>query len=520
MMFNLNFIMMKKKYFLSAIALCGLMTLASCGSDDDPIPEKGGDEPEVAAGEQVIILDMQDTDVLSTKSRPLYSTSNKGAELVTDVKVLVFKTETNNQKKLVNVIYLEDWANTSSDYNYGRKRKFKLTGNNRLDNNGEYTFIAVGQQEGDSQDPKPYKIYRNGDAANTTGSSIPEFLDTFDATTNNYTWNSSTKVGDGFILTAATTDADAKRKGEIFSGQSIPVTLKVDKGFTLDIVLKRQVAGILGYFSRIPAYVKNATATGDANTDYTPVTSIRLVASGKNNQLDLTHQLDIQKDDTAPDNGDMDGVIKPIENVMNGFNAELTKDAKFESSTTDDAYVVYTIDLTKWFPGGFDKGNSAWNQEAIINSETGDPFADDENYGKSSRGTHLLGNTAAWVNAIDAANATVKLATGSVFAGEFTIPFSKVDKTQTLQLQLLDKDNKILKSWSVKLDQASQKGDDSADVYSIYRNHLYQLGKRGDGDDPDKPGTDPDVPQPLDKDQELIIKINDQWEFIHDMEIE
>ncbi|MDO5427590.1 hypothetical protein [Parabacteroides sp.] len=510
---------MKKKYFLSAIALCGLMTLASCGSDDDPIPEKGGDEPEVAAGEQVIILDMQDTDVLSTKSRPLYSTSNKGAELVTDVKVLVFKTETDNQKKLVNVIYLEDWANTSSDYNYGRKRKFKLTGDNKLDKDGEYTFIAVGQQEGDGQDPKPYKIYRNRDATTTDGTNIPDFLKDFNASTNSYTWNSSTKVGDGFILTEATTDADAKRKGEIFSGQSIPVTLKVDKGFTLDIVLKRQVAGILGYFSRIPAYVKNANATDDGNTSYTAVKSIRLVASGKNNQLDLTHQLDIQKDDTAPDNGDMDGVIKPIENVMNGFNAEQTKDAKFESSDIDDAYVVYTIDLTKWFPGGFDEGNSAWNPEAIINSETGDPF-EGANYGSSSRGTHLLGNTAAWVNAIDAANATVKLATGSVFAGEFTIPFSKVDKTQTLQLQLLDKDGNILKSWSVKLDVASQKGDDSADVYSIYRNHLYQLGKRGDGDDPDKPGTDPDEPQPLDKDQELVIKINDQWEFIHDMEIE
>lgn len=509
---------MKKKYFLSAIALCGLMTLASCGSDDDPIPEKGGDEPEVAAGEQVIILDMQDTDVLSTKSRPLYSTSNKGAELVTDVKVLVFKTETDNQKKLVNVIYLEDWANTSSDYNYGRKRKFKLTGDNKLDKDGEYTFIAVGQQEGNDQDPKPYKIYRNGDATTTT-TDIPKFLENFNATQNTYTWNSSTKVGDGFILTEATTDAEAKRKGEIFSGQSIPVTLKVDKGFTLDIVLKRQVAGILGYFSRIPAYVKNTNATDDGNTSYTAVKSIRLVASGKNNQLDLTHQLDIQKDDTAPDNGDMDGVIKPIENVMNGFNAEQTKDAKFESSDIDDAYVVYTIDLTKWFPRGFDEGNSAWNPEAIINSETGDPF-EDANYGSSSRGTHLLGNTAAWVNAIDAANATVKLATGSVFAGEFTIPFSKVDKTQTLQLQLLDKDGNILKSWSVKLDVASQKGDDSADVYSIYRNHLYQLGKRGDGDDPDKPGTDPDEPQPLDKDQELVIKINDQWEFIHDMEIE
>ena len=86
-------------------------------------------------------------------------------------------------------------------------------------------------------------------------------------------------------------------------------------------------------------------------------------------------------------------------------------------------------------------------------------------------------------------------------------------------MQLLAEDGTILKAWDVKLDLLSQdkvKGD-ADKVYNVYRNHLYQVGKRGNGDTPTNPGVDPDKPQPLDKDQELIIKINDQWEFIHDM---
>ena len=66
-------------------------------------------------------------------------------------------------------------------------------------------------------------------------------------------------------------------------------------------------------------------------------------------------------------------------------------------------------------------------------------------------------------------------------------------------------------------DQTEQDGQK---VYNIYRNHLYQIGKRNAGDDPDQPGTDPDDPQELDKDQELVIRINDNWEFLHEMEIE
>ena len=76
-----------KKHLCMAVAACGLLSLASCSDDENVIIN---DQPEVLAGEQVITLNVQETDVLSTKSRPLYSTEAQGAERVTDVKLFVF----------------------------------------------------------------------------------------------------------------------------------------------------------------------------------------------------------------------------------------------------------------------------------------------------------------------------------------------------------------------------------------------------------------------------------------------
>ena len=131
-----------------------------------------------------------------------------------------------------------------------------------------------------------------------------------------------------------------------------------------------------------------------------------------------------------------------------------------------------------------------------------------------------------WVNAIDPANAMPKVATGSILAGEFVIPFSKVEganpETQpTFELQLLDSTaTVVLKTWKVNLDAESQTAEDTKNSHNVYRNHLYQIGLRGSGDSPEEPGKDPDKPQPLDKLQELTIKINDNWEYIHNMEID
>ena len=151
---------MKKNYFLEAAAAFGLLAFSSCSNDDDPVL---GQE-EVAAGEQVIVLDMQDTDVLSTKSRPLYSTSNKGAEEVTDVKLLFFHVQKNGTQKLIHEVDIPNWDQISKEYNYGQKYSIRLKGDDRLMIDGEdatkkegyITIVAVGQNE-KAAAPAPFK---------------------------------------------------------------------------------------------------------------------------------------------------------------------------------------------------------------------------------------------------------------------------------------------------------------------------------------------------------------------------
>ena len=491
---------MKKKNLLciSALSLLAL-ALPACSNDDDVL--NGAEVPEVATGEQVIVLDVQNTDVLSTKSRPLYSTDPKGAELVTRVKLFIFEvtsTSTDGPMKLVNVIDIPNWNNSSTDYDYGRKYTYKLTGDNKLSKDKTYTIIAVGQDE-ESAVPAPFQ-FKNGKslAELTFGENAQDF-------NKNDEWAAQTTPGKGFIVTDTVQynlsgnaySNNTKVVSEIFSGTSDPVELSLDGGFQATVLLKRQVAGVLGYFNRIPAWVP----VGDKHVS---TAAIRLVSSARNTRVDLAIQLAKQKDDFQNN-------AENIENIVNGFTTSgdtNTEDAKFESG--EKAYTVYQIDLTKWFKGGGKSDTRFWSDDALTTEKT-------------DNGYNLL-NEGQWVNALKGTNNTPIVADGAVLAGEFVIPFDRVNgiKDNTFELQLLDSIGTVTKAWKVKLDDKSlntELGDDSY-VYNVYRNHLYQIGKRGGTDDPNNPGEDPDKPQPLDKDQELTIKINDQWEFIHDMEIE
>ncbi len=497
---------MKKNYFLGAAAAFGLFAFSSCSSDNDLIPE-----PDLMTGDQVIVLDMQDTDVLSTKSRPLYSTSNKGAEQVTDVQLLVFgiKNGSTQYEFVKKLTAISNWNNTSSEYAYGRKKEFKLTGNDKLNKStvadaagnkyDKYIILAVGQDESTpaAGAPNPFKIKIDG-----TDKSVKEMYDAI-TWTSTTTWNVASGAGNG-ILKTADVDYSTTPAGEIFSGVSTPIEFTADGGFSTTVLLKRQVAGVMGYFNRIPAKV---------NTDF--VTGIRLVSAAKNKAVDLSIVLDKQKDDAThgqPGN-------QTTEKVVNGFKAIEATDADAEFMNGNKAYTVYTIDLKKWFTWKDDA--TGWDVSALLDEEGED-------------GVKLLGKVAGWHNALDASNsANVTVADGAVFAGNFVIPFannkSVSAENNTFELQLINETTaavggpttvKVLKAWNVKLDPLSQGEGDGDKVYNVYRNHLYQIGKRGSGDTPTNPGVDPDKPQPLDKDQELIIKINDQWEFIHDMEIE
>lgn len=486
---------MKKNYFFTALALCGLLTFTSCGNDDDPI--SNGPDTEVAAGDQVIVLDMQDTDVLSTKSRPLYSTDSKGADQVTDVQLLLFgyKNGEKTYKFVKRLKAINNWDNSSDIYPYGRKMEIKLKGVEKLSASdfNSYIILAVGQDESNTKDasPAPFKI--KSDSGDKYVSEI-----TAETWLKNTIWNVAAEPGLGFWQTAALDyTKPGTRAGEIFSGVSTPIEFTADGGFSTTVLLKRQVAGVMGYFSRIPSAVNETNVTG-----------IRLVSSNRNESIDLSTSLKDQVDDQQHGKPG----YKNTESVINGFTTSTKNnpDARFgigDETTIKDAFKVYEIDLKKWFTW---TGNG-WDTKSLLD-ETGE------------NGQTLLGKSEGWSNALDPSNSTnITLAAGSVFAGEFVIPFERSNKN-TFELQLINTaDNgnvKVLKTWTVKLDDVSQVGKDTDKVYSIYRNHLYQVGKRANGDTPVDPGTDPDKPQPLDKDQELIIKINDQWEFIHDMEID
>lgn len=269
--------------------------------------------------------------------------------------------------------------------------------------------------------------------------------------------------------------ADGKAAQEAFAGESSINLLADHAAINTSVTLHRQVAGYYGYFTSIPVKVDNKE-----------VTNVRLVARSKNMKLTYGNF-----------NSSFTTTNSDIMYVVNGSEAATTKDAKFNGSTTaNDAYTLYNIKVTDWFTQG-DTNN--------------DGILDEKDNG--------------WTNAL-ATKGYLTYQEGTIFAGGFAVPFAAVDAA-TLELQLLDASGEILKSWTVAMAtaQPTGKGVDGVDLtvpetaqnFSFFRNHMYTLGKKMDNTT--TPGTTPDQPEPLDKSQSMILRVNDNWEVINRMTI-
>lgn len=269
--------------------------------------------------------------------------------------------------------------------------------------------------------------------------------------------------------------ADGKAAQEAFAGESSINLLADHAAINTSVTLHRQVAGYYGYFTSIPVKVDNKE-----------VTDVRLVARSKN--MKLTYGNFNSKFTTT--NSD-------IMYVVNGSEPATTKDAKFNGSAANDAYTLYNIKVADWFT----KGDT--NNDGIL---------DEKDNG--------------WTNAL-ATKGYLTYQEGTIFAGGFAVPFAAVDAA-TLELQLLDASGEILKSWTVAMATPQPAGQDvekatlpvaeTAQNFSFFRNHMYTLGKKVDNTD--KPGTTtPDQPEPLDKSQSMILRVNDNWEVINRMTI-
>lgn len=259
---------------------------------------------------------------------------------------------------------------------------------------------------------------------------------------------------------------------EIFAGSCV---LKVvdGKGFYTPVILNRQVAGTMAYLTDIPC-----VADG---------TKLQLVAADRNTNLVLGHFA----------NHDLDS---------NGTAADANVNYVVNGTTTTTDKVIYEIALGEWF-----------NNPALDDDQNGLIDVDNNNWKGDNK----------------------KYAKGSVFAGNFVIPFAKTSGN-TFTLQLVDNANNALKSWKVKLPASDGQvastytsyiwnntsftenatAQDAADIFNVVRNHLYSIGTRT-LDEPTKPGEGPDdKPESLVNKQELVLKVNDNWEVIHNMELE
>ena len=443
---------MKKGMFF-ALAASSLL-FSACSSDDAVVSTDGQNE----AVQQIVLQVASSGDGLTTRAgRPLYS--SQALQTIQNVRVLIYNADT----KAIVKDEKKDWKTSTTYTNHGRELTLTYKGDQRL-GEGNYKVMAVGYSD-------------NSD----------------------YTYDLNVAGKDALTGKTYSSDITATLKAgkvaeEVFAGDA-ELNINADKKITnltsgeedgLDVTLHRQVAGSFGYFCNIPASVNGKAAA-----------TLRLVVRDKNDMLTFK---DFNSSFTTTGS-----TIKYYVNGSTSTGVALATTDKF--SNGDKGYVLYSIDLDTWFPGGDN------NHDGLLN-------ADDTN----------------WDHPADVKTQVVK---GSVFGSNFVIPFNYAEGKNTMELQLLDAENNIIKTWTVSIPEsdvnkvaANGATDASASIFNVVRNHMYNLGvKTSNGTttppdpsnpdpdpnkpDPDKPKPGTDEPEDLSKSQNLILKVNDNWEAIH-----
>ena len=436
--------------------LAGLMSLAACSNDEDVVADNNG-------AEQQFTITLASSGDRATRAAADRTLDSEAASQSIEKVTLVIRSlaEGANHNKVVYTHTLENWDGTAAGYTtetdgHGKKLTFTIPKADKLDA-GSYVVTAVGYNDG-----------------NYTFSSLPNKGDVVDKN-----------------ITATTLGAEAK---EVFAGEqkfSVSAEKKIEgtdanKAIkSVDVTLHRQVAGAYGYFTSIPAKIgENAVA------------SIRMVSRTKNTVLTF-----------GSFNSSFTTTEAQVMYMVNG-SVPAPHTAKFLNG--EEANVLFSASIADWFPGGdenidgvYDKKDTNWTN----------PY---------TTGSYLK---------------------GSVFASNFIVPFSATQGKSTLELQLLDATGNVLYAWPVKLDasndQISKTGEtasadlfgagtamgfaETADVFSLFRNHIYSIGihkQDTSTTDPETPVPGTDQPTDLSKIQNVVIRVNDNWEALHHMSID
>lgn len=549
---------MRKQVWFSALA-AGVLLFSACKSED--IPAQGGNE---SANDQKLVLNLATGgNQASRAGRPLLS-SAAGQDID---KLTLFFIDGGGKIALKKEISSAEWHNGATAYDKGMQIEISLKASNgenltASEDGTKYTVYAVGYSEDTDYDNGFLNGSLTKDAAFTQA--------------GNFWAQTEKNTGEEIFAGEAKITAIQNRSTNetcLIQTPASDATYPDSPAMAVpSIVLNRQVAGVTGYFTNI----RTGKMTEGTGLTAEPV-KLRLVASGRNNRVKF-ESLVSGETTTSTTPAAVNYVINGAQNSELG-NAKV--DARFLNSSTDDAYVVYEVKLAEWFKYGGETGRSTFancdiNGDGVVGFEDAIAYVygkdnvaklqgDDlkKTWSKAIQGNKVsIGaeplevqcNALSGFWAIPTSNKGQQLVAGSVFAGEFLIPFAQTTGKNTFELQLLDKDGQILDHWNVRIPEgekynkpadggvstgviATAESDISTSIYNVFRNHVYSLGLKAqdtdnggpvDPTDPTTPEPDPkpepdddkDKPSDLSVGQNLLINVNDQWEIIHQMEID
>lgn len=545
---------MRKQVWFSALA-AGVLLFSACKSED--IPAQGGNE---SANDQKLVLNLATGgNQASRAGRPLLS-SAAGQDID---KLTLFFIDGEDKIALKKEISSAEWHNGATAYDKGMQIEISLKASNGENltastDGTKYTVYAVGYSESTA--------YNNGflNGSLTKGAAFTQAA--------NFWAQTEEKTGEEIFAGEAKITAIQNSSNEtcLIQTPESDATYPDSPAMAVpSIVLNRQVAGVTGYFTNI----RTGEMTAGTGLTAEPV-KLRLVASGRNNRVKFENLVSGETTTSSS--------VAAVNYVINGTqNSELGNakvDAKFLNSSEKDAYVVYEVNLADWFKYGGETGRSTF-ADCDINGDGVVGFKDaiayvygndnvanlqegqlESTWSEAIKGNKVsigVGPSEVQCNrlsdfwAIPESNNGQQLVAGSVFAGEFLIPFAQTRGKNTFELQLLDEDGQILDHWNVRIPEgekyakpgntesataviATAESDISTSIYNVFRNHVYSLGLKAQDTDggpvdptdpvtPDpkpKPDDDKDEPSDLSVGQNLLINVNDQWEIIHQMVID
>ena len=451
-----------KKTFLGALLFAGTLAFTACQNETLVYVDENGnpiENAELQEGEGILKISVSSTDATSRAVRPVGSSA--AANNVNEVKVYVFKKA--------------GTSNGNADYTFDNS----ISLSNELDgvSGGNGIFTVTGL--------KPVVDHANTSMnKHTDQTKILTLKGLSKSTTYKFVavgYNGSTypygtlseptggTTLENFIQT--TTGKSGSEVEELFAGVSADCTTNSDKaafnGDEASVTITRQVAGMLGYFKNIP------TKIGEAVVEY-----VRVYANKEFTTFKFPAQLL-----TAPD--------------FNGVDANTTADK-------EGKFLVMEFDMSA-IATNWNDGTPTGSTYTFENWTDGKPV-------KSVKAPLATGYTAP---------EGLKLVENSIFGGRYLIPYNQHVDSQTLTVELQDKDGKALKTLNVVTDQIPSEATKYA--YDIRCNNFYSIGKKldtdsTDGGDPDP--EDPDEPVDLSGNTDIKVIVNDAWKVLHNMGVE